>query len=146
MYKPSGWKLYRVKIPLGMLMSNIEALEGRVLLSGSAVRPGSLDTTFGSGGVVTGTSASVGGQSLVVQSDGKVLVATTTSSAGLDSFGVTRYDANGTPDTSFGTNGTVVVNVDGENDQAAAIALQSNGQIIVAGSDVPSMTRLEVIF
>jgi uncharacterized delta-60 repeat protein len=91
--------------------------------------------------VVTGTAAGVSGQSVVVQPDGKVLVAGTTSASGRnESFIVTRYNTDGTLDASFGTGGSVTVNVDGENDELAAVALQSDGKIVLAGNDQTSTT------
>ncbi|HEX4125784.1 MAG TPA: hypothetical protein VHY37_13745 [Tepidisphaeraceae bacterium] len=111
-------------------------MEQRTLLSGAAVRPGIPDATFGNDGVVTGTAATVSGQSVAVQSDGKTLVAgTNTAAGGNEAFIVTRYNTDGSIDASFGAGGSVTLNVDGGNDELAGIALQSDGKIVLAGND-----------
>jgi uncharacterized delta-60 repeat protein len=49
-------------------------------------------------------------------------------------FVVTRYNSDGTIDTTFGTRGAVVTNFPGEGFSAvAALAVQSNGDIVAAG-------------
>jgi hypothetical protein len=45
---------------------------------------------------------------------------------------LSRYDTNGVLDTSFGNGGTVVQLIEANN-AAGAIAIQSDGRIIVAG-------------
>jgi hypothetical protein len=55
-----------------------------------------------------------------------------TSTGGGD-FGLARYKLNGTLDPSFGTRGKVMTDFAGADDAADALALQSNGKIVVAG-------------
>lgn len=104
---------------------------------------GALDSTFGGGEQTVafnrGGSNSDQGQAVVVQSNGKILVAGTVqrTSSGDQDFGVTRLNTNGTRDTTFGSNGNVVISFDlGGNlaDRVAGIALQSDGKIVVVGS------------
>jgi uncharacterized delta-60 repeat protein len=99
---------------------------------------GSLDKTFG----VVGQAPSFGGvAALVALSDGKIIVGNTlvsgTASAGGNTprgFVLTRYNSDGTIDTTFGTRGAVVTNFPGEGySAAAALAVQSNGDIVAAG-------------
>lgn len=115
--------------------------DGKVVVVGSAdfsdqfalVRyelDGSLDPTFGTGGIVV---TQVSGSSdiayaLEIQSDGKILVSGT--SAG--SFVLFRYNSNGTLDTTFGTGGRAAST--GVNGVARSIAVQSDGKILVAGN------------
>jgi uncharacterized delta-60 repeat protein len=94
---------------------------------------GTLDSSFGAGGKVvthlSGVSFVVAG--VAVQPDQKILVA---GSSGA-SFGVMRYNADGTLDTSFGTNGLVATNFSsGLTDKANALALQGDGKFLLAGS------------
>jgi len=77
---------------------------------------------------------------VALQADGKTVVAGIaydygiTGSTGKD-FGVARYNANGTLDTSFDTDGTVTTNSAGSHhDEARAVAIQPDGKIVVAGS------------
>jgi uncharacterized delta-60 repeat protein len=99
---------------------------------------GSLDTSFGSGG--TATIVTLGNgldemKSVALQPDGKIVVAGSTSlpTAFNFDFMVARFNANGTPDTSFGTGGKTLTEFDGLNDQAKAVLIQPDGKIVVAG-------------
>jgi uncharacterized delta-60 repeat protein len=100
---------------------------------------GSLDTSFGSGGkVVTHLSDRNDLVSdMQVQADGKVVVLGTVNNAltgGLGGeFSVTRYNADGSLDTSFGKNGTARLSVHGVGESSASLALVG-GKIVVFGS------------
>jgi len=95
---------------------------------------GLLDATFGSGGkVITDISgADDYANALALQADGKIVVAGSCYSIGLD-FCLARYNANGVLDATFGTGGTLVTTITGLDDVAAALALQPDGRIVVAG-------------
>lgn len=95
---------------------------------------GSLDTSFGTGGKVTTDvfgSPDIAAD-MLIQPDGKIVLVG--SSHGIT---VARYNSNGSPDTTFGSPfGFVRVTLDGNIngiDQAQAVALQSDGKIVVAG-------------
>ncbi len=95
---------------------------------------GSLDTAFdGDGKVITDLPDSQIGNDIVIQPDGKIVVAGR-SSGGLltDDFIVARYNPNGTLDSTFNTNGYVITPFPGL-DVAHAVALQSDGKIIAVG-------------
>lgn len=100
---------------------------------------GALDTTFNAGGAVPGIAA-VDPSSGVDQvrdvavdpASGKIVVV---GAAGGD-FAIGRFNANGTVDTGFGTNGVLLVDFDAKEDAANAVAIQSNGKIVVAGTAV----------
>ena len=71
---------------------------------------GALDASFGQNGVLTAppnTNRNDGLSSILLQPDGKI-IATGGSTAGGSSLVLFRYHANGTADTSFGTNGEVL--------------------------------------
>jgi uncharacterized delta-60 repeat protein len=93
---------------------------------------GSLDTTFGSGGILMtdfGLGSGFGG-ALVIQPDGKVVAA---GRAGTD-FVLARYNGDGSPDASFGSGGMVTTDFGGAAfDAAFGVALQPNGKIVAAG-------------
>ncbi|MER7463030.1 calcium-binding protein [Streptomyces sp. NPDC097981] len=116
-----------------------------VVLPGVArAAPGDLDPSFGTGGkVVTDLSAFDDSQGMAVQSDGKVVTAGTSYAfEGPGDFAVVRYNADGSPDTGFGTDGVAVTDVGGGNDEAGGVAVQPDGKILVAGrSDLPDGTR-----
>jgi uncharacterized delta-60 repeat protein len=76
---------------------------------------GSLDTSFGTGGKVTTSfgSPSAFGEGLVLQSDGKVVVAGGVQVGTSLDTGLARYNANGSLDSTFGSGGTVVHDLGG---------------------------------
>src|SRR5438105_2766982 len=94
---------------------------------------GSLDSSFGSGGKVT---SSVGGPTiaLALQVDGKMLIGGSTSSrkTGLD-FAVSRYNANGSVDTTFGSGGIATADFSGFDDRIRALAVDASNNIVAAG-------------
>ncbi len=100
--------------------------------------PADLDTNFGTGGkIVATTSPLSSGQiyAVLVQSDGKIILAGYTGSGNNDDFVLTRLNTDGTTDISFGTNGIVITPiVQFQHERIHAITLQSDGKIVVAGS------------
>ena len=95
---------------------------------------GSLDETFGSGGKVTTLFAEggAGARAIVVQPDGKILVAGQIQNGSNIDFALARYLPNGTPDVSFDFDGKLTTDF-GANDRAFAIALQPDGKIVTGG-------------
>ena len=96
---------------------------------------GSLDNSFGGGIVNTavGDSADIA-HSVAIQTDGKIVVAGSTSCAPCTdySFAVVRYNPDGSLDTSF--NGTGIVSTPvGTGSGASDLAIQADGTIVVAG-------------
>lgn len=97
---------------------------------------GVLDTSFGSGGEVTTSVGSGGdrGYALALQPDGKIVVAGSTADGSGVDFVVLRYTASGALDASFGAGGVVTTSVGPGDDVARAVAVASDGSIVVAGS------------
>jgi len=100
---------------------------------------GSLDTsTFGTNGkgtVTTPANFQNGSGALVLQSDGKIIVAGTIFNSAVDSAGnlaVVRYTSNGTLDTTFGGTGIVITDF-GAEESVDDLVIQSDGKIIVEG-------------
>jgi uncharacterized delta-60 repeat protein len=84
--------------------------------------------TFGSGGRFLSADQGLA-QDVAVDSMGRiVLVGTLTQTS--SRIGLIRLLPNGTPDPAFGQNGEVVTLVNG-NDNGEAVAIQSNGKIVV---------------
>jgi len=100
--------------------------------------PSDLDTSFGTGGKVTTNSASSveEARAVVIQPDGKIVVAGYQSAGFGPDFFIARYNPNGTPDTSFDTDGFVSTTILNGQDFAYAVALQPDGKIVVAGQTV----------
>jgi uncharacterized delta-60 repeat protein len=100
--------------------------------------PGTLDTSFGTGGKVTTAIWTIGpgedfANAVAIQTDGKIIVAGCGYNGGVGyTFALVCYLTNGTLDSSFGTGGKVTT-ILSTNDVASAMAIQSNGKILVAG-------------
>lgn len=91
------------------------------------------DATFnGNGRVVVQLSGSQVINDLAIQPDGKILVAGWTSETPSRNFLLARFNANGSPDTSFDTDGMLTTLI-GTAAQATGIALQSDGKIVAVG-------------
>jgi uncharacterized delta-60 repeat protein len=103
---------------------------------------GTLDSTFGTGGKVT-TDFNGGldqATSIGLQTNGKIVLAGF-ATAGDAHTALARYNTNGTLDTSFGdlSTGKVVTNINNTRDFANALAIQSDGKIVVGGSTLVPM-------
>jgi uncharacterized delta-60 repeat protein len=100
--------------------------------------PGTLDATFGFGGKVTtfiGASNDAA-TALGIQSDGKILAAGFSFNGANNDFALVRYNTDGNLDASlfgFGTGGKVTTPIGSFDDVAHALAIQSDGRIVVAG-------------
>jgi uncharacterized delta-60 repeat protein len=108
---------------------------------------GDLDTSFGTGGKVTTAigSADDTAYSVVLQSDGKIIaVGQSTNGANTD-FAVVRYNADGSLDTSFDTDGKVTTAIGSSNDNARSVVLQSDGKIVVVGNSWSSVYDFAVV-
>ncbi len=93
---------------------------------------GSVNQSFGQHGRVLGTiDTADGADQILVQSDGKVLVASADPS--FDATGgsliLSRFNANGSSDSGFASNGVLRLDI-----HDATIALQADGKILAAGS------------
>jgi len=115
----------------------------------SLAQAGSLDLSFGNNGIVI---TDIGppytndaGAAVTIQPDGKILMAgNSTTGVSLSTgmiyigrFALTRYNANGSLDNSFGVGGKVTTFLGNYTlylNQLNAMALQSDGKILVAGS------------
>ncbi len=116
--------------------------DGKILLGGSSNLSfaieryntnGTLDNTFGLDGKVT-TALGINGEgnSMVIQSDGKIVLGGSSSSDNMD-FALVRYNSNGTLDIAFGINGKVIT-PHGSSSKGNAVVIQSNGKIVLGGN------------
>ncbi|MBP6833776.1 MAG: hypothetical protein KA978_23520 [Deltaproteobacteria bacterium] len=112
---------------------------------------GALDTTFGTGGYARRNLAvGLGGEvarGIVVQSTGKIVVAATVEHAGATDardrdIALARFNADGTRDTSFGTDGVVTLDLSAGEvvgtgyvaDSAWGLSVYSDGRLLVSGA------------
>ncbi|KQT13097.1 hypothetical protein ASG40_19865 [Methylobacterium sp. Leaf399] len=119
---------------------------------GTASIPATLSTTLaavndapsfngvGTGKVLTPVGAGSGsdmGRSVVVQADGKIVVAGQgVGPSGTNDFAVVRYDRNGSLDTTFGTGGKILTPVGTGSDIGRSVFVQADGRIVVAGQGI----------
>jgi uncharacterized delta-60 repeat protein len=128
--------------------------DGRVLLAGGVritstlsgtdfalVRyntDGSLDTTFGTNGMVRtdlGSNTNDVANAMKLTSDGRIVLAGSSLVSGSQQFAAARYLSNGALDTSFGGgDGFVVMPFVNGNGQAKAVATLADGSMILAGT------------
>lgn len=91
---------------------------------------GTLDSSFGTGGLVTTTiGVNASANAVAIQADGKIVVAGEANAL----FAVVRYNTNGTLDTAFDTDGIVTTSVGGANDLAHAVLIQTDQKIVAIG-------------
>ena len=97
---------------------------------------GSLDTTFGAGGIVTTSFADgVAGVGAFEQSNGDIVAVAQVNfvnNAGTG-IGLVRYTSAGELDTTFGTNGITVTTFAGIAFDPFGFAVQKNGDILIGG-------------
>jgi uncharacterized delta-60 repeat protein len=96
---------------------------------------GALDPSFGTNGrVVSAHNHLRAARAVVVQPDGRVVAAGWT----FHDFALARFNADGSPDTTFGVGGDGVVTTDFDEpsdiDHAWAMVLQPDGRIIAGGA------------
>src|SRR5206468_3408648 len=103
---------------------------------------GTLDPSFGVGGVVLGLNLGAA-LALAIQGDGKIVV---TGSSGADVFSnadvaLARYNPDGTPDIDFGCgtpgtcSGIVLTDFGPGRDEGRSLAIQADGKIVLTGGD-----------
>lgn len=149
---PAGMASFRLPGSAGVATAVALAPDGRIVLAGltygsggtgydiALVRlnaDGSLDATFGVGGMVT---TDVGGRddaafAVAVQPDGKIVVAGHAFNAFSNGYDVAlvRYGVNGSPDGGFGTDGKVMTDLGTRDDRAFGVVVQPDGKLVVAG-------------
>ena len=120
-----------------IILGGVAVVSGQVVFAAARYSTsGVLDTTFGVSGT---TSAVVGdfgvGNSLAVDGSNRIVIAGFAISGGVHQVAVVRFTSNGTLDGSFGTSGVVLHDIPSTDiDHGLGVAIQADGQIVVAGS------------
>ena len=96
---------------------------------------GALDTSFNTSGIrlidLGGTKDRAGAVS--VMPDGKILLAGETNAGVGRDLAVVRLSADGSIDNTFGTGGTVLVDLGATDDAFTSLAVQNDGKILMGG-------------
>ncbi len=123
--------------------------DGKILLAGKVnngsrtgflvaryTTAGAPDPSYGESGLVTDFSAGVGseGSSIVVDAEGKAVVAGMVDNGSRTGFGIARYTTSGTPDSSFGSGGLIADYSVGALSNASSVTLDGSDRVVVAGS------------
>jgi uncharacterized delta-60 repeat protein len=97
---------------------------------------GAIDPSFGNGGIVNARPGSDDNyaNAMVVQPDGKIILAGSSGTAYNPHFAIARFLPNGHPDSSFAGTGSRLLNINSDKDEIKAAALQADGKIVVAGN------------
>ncbi len=115
----------------------LTVVSGVIAVASAEAGAGDLDPSFGTGGLVTTDFAGFTDEAraVVIQPDGKIVAAGFTGGpTGVAGFALTRYNPDGSLDTSFGSGGKVTTVLSGEFIFANAVALQPDGKIVAAGA------------
>lgn len=101
----------------------------------SLAQAGSLDLSFDTDGIATTQIGNSGddGKAMAIQNDGKILVAGTSNNGPIDYFALVRYNTDGSLDSTFDNDGIVTTAVGSSHDYGFAVAIQSDGKIVMAG-------------
>jgi uncharacterized delta-60 repeat protein len=114
------------------------ATGNKLLIGRLSGTPANGDATFGSVGravidIPGSTSESI--SAIALQSDGKIVAVGNATIDGSNQFLVARFNTNGSLDTSFDGDGYVTTDITtGVADGARAVAIDSAGKIVVAGT------------
>jgi uncharacterized delta-60 repeat protein len=163
----SGGKQINDFFGTGAKANDIELLaDGRFVVAGiasnTATRPvatdfalarynadGNLDASFGIGGetsVPFADSATEQANAMVLTPDNKIIVAGAAfkTFATPPDFALRRYNSDGSIDNDFGSGSAVTTDVTGGTDIAQAVAIQSDGKVVVAGRSFRSNFDLTI--
>ncbi|MEN9844744.1 MAG: hypothetical protein RLZZ612_2573, partial [Pseudomonadota bacterium] len=109
---------------------------GLIRLNGA---DGSLDTSFDTDGkliVPVGSGVVDQGFSVIRQPDGKLVVAGNSSNGSNNDFSLIRLNADGSLDTTFDTDGKLIVPVGSDEDRGLKVIRQTDGKLLVAGYSI----------
>ena len=122
--------------------------DGRIVIAGSApiggrsafavmrlAGSGAIELGFGSSGLATAAFSIEDdfARAVLVQADGRIVVAGQSSNRINPNFAVARFGTNGALDASFGTGGKLTIDFFGSFDGAENVAVQLDGKIVVGG-------------
>jgi len=93
-----------------------------------------LDASFGlNGKVAVELGGRSSGHAALIQPDGKILVAGSSSQNNRLNFSLLRFNPDGTLDADFNNDGTVITSLSAGDDEALTLGLLSDGRIVAAG-------------
>jgi uncharacterized delta-60 repeat protein len=129
--------------------------DGRVVLAGRSPNgfalarydvDGSLDPTFGDGGLVTTAPEPgyYGASALTIDSDGRLIAAGQIVTGECDAA-LVRYEPDGTLDASFGESGVVTTDLGAGCERLSELRVQADGKIVAVGGAGRNNTHVAVL-
>ena len=144
-FDPSFGTAGRVSLPGNPLNAVALQPDGKVVVVGTSANDifvarynpdGTPDITFNGTGTKTLDFGGIErGGAVAIQADGKIVVAGTTTAGVGGDFAVARLNPTGTLDTTFDLDGLKLIDFNGVQDVANALAIQADGKILVVGND-----------
>jgi uncharacterized delta-60 repeat protein len=127
-------------VAAGVTISTLSPAQGYIALARYTAN-GSLDASFGTGGKVTTDffpgGSQYGARALVVQADGKPVIAGTAATGGpggAHGFALARFNPDGSLDPTFGTGGKVITEFAGGSEDGAAALVMQGGKLVAGGT------------
>jgi len=131
----SGWALARDRSGNLYAAGRTFAVDHSEFALARLTPDGALDTTFGDGGTATIHIDNDFTYDVAVQPDGKIILGGDTwNGTARDDWAYVRLEADGSIDTSFGTDGVVLVDFGDTFDTGSAIGLADDGKIYLSGA------------
>lgn len=93
---------------------------------------GFINTNFGFPSSTINTCRAV-----ALQTDGKIVMAGDSENTGIKNIAISRYNTDGSLDTTFGTGGKVTVQLGSASVLTYGLSIQSDGKIVVCGETSP---------
>lgn len=132
----------------------VQQANGQLIIAGESYNGSNSDFTLvrvNNDGTVDGIVRTAVGdgydriRAITQQADGKLLVAGSSQESGFTHLTLARYSESGVLDPTFGDQGIVVSTILSSNATAFSLTLQSNGQIVVAGSTDSGLTSQVIV-
>lgn len=144
-YAPQGLSYYEAHAMAVTLQPDGKILVAGGVLNNAAIfdvllirlnNDGTFDNTFGTGGIAVTSFVSGNdmAQDVIVDSDGKILIAGTADNADFNVAPMlARFNSDGSPDNTFGSDGFVQMPVEAMDNEFTSICLQNDGKILASG-------------
>jgi uncharacterized delta-60 repeat protein len=132
-------------IAIGKVSNELGTINGTALVKYKT--DGSIDSSFGTNGIVSIEDPSFVFHSALLQSDQKIILAGNKYSGGEffeNNIALIRLNNNGAVDNGFGLAGTVLLSSSITNGFGNAAVLSDNGSIVVAGKDYVNFENIVV--